>query len=90
MKEKVDIVAREYTTKLEEALEKIEVRGDAWSVTRSSVESLLDAVKRYLDDSRYYLGDGRAVPALASVSYAEGLLDSLDTLKVAKINWRKK
>ncbi len=50
----------------------------------------MDAVKRYLDDSRYYLGDGRAVPALASVSYAEGLLDSLDTLKVAKINWRKK
>jgi len=38
---------------------------------------VIDYAKRYASDSKYYLENGKPITALASVAYAEGLLDSL-------------
>ncbi|MEB2836566.1 MAG: cytidylyltransferase family protein [Desulfurococcales archaeon] len=56
----------------------------------SGAGRLLDAVKRYLSDSEYFLARGDCESALVAVSYAEGLLDSLDYLGVARIPWDSK
>jgi len=49
---------------------------------------LLDAIKRYSSDAEYYLQKGDCETALTAISYAEGLLDSLNYLGIAKIEWK--
>jgi len=46
---------------------------------------IVDYAKRYVADSRYYLETGKPTTALASVAYAEGLLDSLTIMGVADL-----
>lgn len=41
---------------------------------------VIDYAKRYVDDSKYFLETGKPTTALASVAYAEGLLDSLSII----------
>jgi len=41
---------------------------------------VVDYVKRYVADTKYFLESGKPTTALASVAYAEGLLDSLKIL----------
>jgi hypothetical protein len=41
---------------------------------------VVDYAKRYVADSKYFLEIGKTATALASVAYAEGLLDSLSIL----------
>jgi len=41
---------------------------------------IVDHAKRYVADSGYFLKTGKPTTALASVAYAEGLLDSLTIL----------
>lgn len=48
---------------------------------------MLDAASRYLEDSKYYLGKGDLFTALATVSYAEGLIDSLRYLGLRDVSW---
>lgn len=41
---------------------------------------IIDYARRYVADSKYFLESGKPTTALASVAYAEGLLDSLKIL----------
>ena len=41
---------------------------------------VVDYAKRYVADSRHFLETGKPTTALASVAYAEGLLDSLSII----------
>jgi FAD synthetase len=51
------------------------------------VSRLLDAAERYVRDAEYYYSRGDYATALASASYAEGLIDSLKYLGVAEARW---
>jgi len=51
------------------------------------VERVVEEARRYLSDSRYYFDRGAYLTALAAVSYAEGLLDSLRLLGLAEFEW---
>jgi hypothetical protein len=66
--------ARKYLNVLAEALEAIK------DIKSAEILRVVDYVKRYLADGKYYLETGRPTTALASVAYAEGLLDSLSIL----------
>ena len=50
---------------------------------------LIEAVKRYADDAKYYLDKGDCETALVAASYAEGLLDSLKYLGVLEPVWKR-
>ena len=41
---------------------------------------VVDHARRYVADSKYFLETGKPTTALASVAYAEGLLDSLSII----------
>ena len=41
---------------------------------------VIDHARRYVADSKYFLETGKPTTALASVAYAEGLLDSLNII----------
>ena len=52
-------------------------------VRAANVLRVRDAIQRYLQDAQHYLHEGRGTTALASVAYAEGLLDALVLLELA-------
>jgi hypothetical protein len=65
---------RQYLTVIEKALKGNE------TVNNSDALRIIDYAKRYIADSKYYLEAGKPTTALASIAYAEGLLDSLNIL----------
>jgi hypothetical protein len=69
--------ARTYLNTMEKALKLID------SANNPNVLRIVDCAKRYVADSKYFLETGKATTALASVAYAEGLLDSLSILGLA-------
>jgi len=66
--------ARTYLDATQKALKLVE------SVDNADALRIVDCVKRYIADSKYFLDAGRPITALASIAYAEGLLDSLNIL----------
>lgn len=75
-------LALEYAEILAEVLGRIE-RGGA----SPRVLEVLEQAENYLRDSRFYLGRGEGAIALASVAYAEGLLDALRLLGLVEFDW---
>jgi diphthine synthase len=55
-------------------------------VTPLEVKALIEHAGRYLNDAEYYAGERRPT-ALASVSYAEGILDALRLLGLVEFEW---
>ena len=70
---------RTYLAATERALKLAEV------VRNPDARRVVDYAKRYVADSKYYLETGKPSTALASVAYAEGLLDSLSIMGVADL-----
>ena len=57
----------------------------AESVSNPEALRVVEYAKRYVADSRYFLETGKPTTALASVAYAEGLLDSLSIMGMADL-----
>ncbi len=51
------------------------------------VNEILNMVKLYLTDSKYYFSLGDYITSLSCVAYAEGLLDSLKLLGFIDVKW---
>jgi len=76
--------AGRYIASLTAELEKTSIIQEGAVVNRSNIDRVTDAIRRYLQDARHYLDQGRATTSLASVVYAEGLLDALTFLELAQ------
>jgi len=76
--------AQRYIEKARKALQSVNIDVPESGLT---LDRLLDAVRRYVEDADYYLGTGDCDTALVSVSYAEGLLDSLKYLGLTEPRW---
>jgi len=74
--------ARKYVAALRNALQKTNTKTSDAKVAAVNIRKVTDAVKRYLQDAEHYLNNGRATTSLASVAYAEGLLDALVFLEL--------
>ncbi len=72
--------AQSYLGTIEKALKKAETIKDHDALR------IVEYAKRYVADSRYFLETGKPTTALASVAYAEGLLDSLTILGLADLS----
>jgi len=79
--------SRRYLATVETALSELKPITMPAIVARRDVERVVEASKRYLSDSKYYSETGRDATSLASISYAEGLLDALRFLKLAEFSW---
>ena len=81
--------ARRYISNVREALKHLDVGKLSREHPNIKIESLVDAVRRYIEDAEYYAGLGDYETALAAASYAEGLLDALKYLGVEEPKWPK-
>jgi hypothetical protein len=58
-------------------------RTDDTHVTAANIRRVTDTIQRYLQDAEHYLNERRPSTSLASVAFAEGLLDALLFLELA-------
>ena len=83
LNEDPDARARKYIAALKTAFQEANAKTIDTEVRGVNVLRVTDSIQRYLQDSQHYLDDGRPATALASVAYAEGLLDALLFLELA-------
>ena len=76
--------AEHYIQSFESALEKNRILIVGSSIKPASIKIVADALQRYLKDARYYLENQKPTTSLASIAYAEGLLDALVYLGLTK------
>jgi FAD synthetase len=89
MTDETESLAKKYISAVEAALKELKSNEYLSDSARDKSELIIDAAKRYMMDARYYLESGKKVTALASVSYAEGLLDALRMLELVSFDWRR-
>jgi FAD synthetase len=76
--------ARKYIATMENALQQNNPLQVGRMVEVANIAKVSDAIQRYLQDARYYLTSGKPTTALASIAYAEGLLDALKFLNLTR------
>ena len=76
--------ARKYIASFEKALPEIVPAKEDTLAKAQNVKRICDTVQRYLHDARYYLESNKPTTSLVSIAYAEGLLDALTFLELAK------
>ena len=76
--------ARKYIATFEKSLENSMQVEQNTAVKAVDIKRVRDAMLRYLQDANYYLEHDKPVTSLASIAYAEGLLDALTFLKLAE------
>ncbi|OGD54172.1 diphthine synthase [Candidatus Bathyarchaeota archaeon RBG_13_60_20] len=82
----LDRLVEKYVKGCRRVLEVIKVAELPSELTGEAVTGLLDHARRYLEDADYYRVEQKPV-ALASVAYAEGVLDALKLLGLADFQW---
>lgn len=80
-------LATKYIQKAERALNELRITDNKGSLDSGKVKAVVDEAKRYLEDARYYVANGRSGTGLASVAYCEGLLDALRLLGYVEFSW---
>jgi len=76
--------ADRYIQSFESSLQKNRILFDVVKVEGNGVIMISDALQRYLKDAKYYLKNNKPTTSLASIAYAEGLLDALAYLGFTK------
>lgn len=77
--------ARKYISTLESALRQVvPVKSESIVPVENVRKVFSDTIQRYLQDAHYYVENGKPTTSLASVAYAEGLLDALTFLGLTK------
>lgn len=76
--------ARRYISNFEKALGGSAILKEVNSIDSGVITKVTDTINRYLEDARYYLENNKPTTSLASIAYAEGLLDALIFLGLAK------
>ena len=82
----LDRLIEKYSAGCRRVIEELNVKDLPRPVTLEDVKALTGHAANYLDDGEYYQTERKAT-ALASVSYAEGILDALRLLGLVEFEW---
>lgn len=76
-----------YIASTDYVLKKMEAIKNSMNVGAERVRKVVEHVKAYLEDAKYYKDEKKFEVSLASVAYCEGLLDALKLLGAVKFEW---
>ena len=79
-----------YIGSTEHVLRNMETVENPVSIDMETIRKVVEYVKAYLEDAKYYRERKRFEVSLASVAYCEGLLDALKLLGAVKFEWPAK
>ncbi len=82
----LDRLIEKYSAGCRKVIDELNVKGLPKTVTLEDVKAITEHAANYLDDGEYYQTERKAT-ALASVSYAEGILDALRLLGLVEFEW---
>lgn len=83
-------LAARYIASTETVLREIQIIEASQNIKEKDVRRIVNHVKAYFEDAKYYKGKNRFKVSLASVVYCEGLLDALRMLGAVKFEWPAK
>jgi hypothetical protein len=83
----LEVLVAKYIASAEEVLSEIKLTKDSLAVDEATVSKVVDFVRAYLADAKYYKSQKRLETSLTSVAYCEGLLDALRLLGAVKFEW---
>lgn len=89
MNNEVGSLTEKYILAVESAIGELTPREPGLEAANIKIKPIIDAANRYLTDAKYYLNTGKKATALASVSYAEGLLDALRIMGFVTFEWKR-
>jgi len=89
MNNEVGSLTEKYILAVESAIRELTPREPGPEAANIKIKPIIDAANRYLTDAKYYLNTGKKATALASVSYAEGLLDALRIMGFVTFEWKR-
>ncbi len=84
MRERAGERAAKYLEATSQSLKALKMNRSRTPISSSQPVYVLELARDYARDAKHYLGKQKPVTALACVAYAEGLLDALKFLKLAK------
>ena len=87
MTQKLKSRVESYIAKTRRVLEEIKIKKPFQPMSDNLINELMDHVRRYVEDAKFYFESGDLETALASISYCEGLLDALKLLGIAEFEW---
>jgi FAD synthetase len=76
--------AQAYIVSFERALHELVPKKKDSLVRNLNITRISDTIERYLKDAHYYLEHDKPSTSLASIAYAEGLLDALKFLELVE------
>ena len=76
-----------YVGSTEYVIKNMETVEGSINIDGQSIGKVVEYVKAYLEDAKYYRDRKKFEVSLASVAYCEGLLDALKLLGALKFEW---
>jgi len=83
-------LAARYIASTEIVLKQMQTIKASLKIDEKDTKRIIDYVKAYLEDAKYYKDLKRFEVSLASIAYCEGLLDALRLLGAVKFEWPAK
>lgn len=70
-------LVNKYIDSTENTLGSVKYTGESVNIHKESIDKVIDYVKTYLEDAKYYRNIKKFEISLTAISYSEGLLDAL-------------
>ncbi len=86
----LEMLVDKYVMSAEKVLRDLQQIKDPIMIGKQQVNQVLEYVKDYLADAKYYKTQKKLETSLTSVAYCEGLLDALRLLGTVKFEWPQK
>ncbi len=83
----LESLTSKYIASAEKVLSEMVVSRGSFDVEEAEINKVVDWVRSYLADAKYYKAQGRLETSLTSIAYCEGLLDALRLLGAVKFEW---
>jgi FAD synthetase len=83
----MEALATKYIDSAEKVLAIMQREHGTLTVSEKQVNNIVECVKAYLEDAKYYKAQKKLEISLTSIAYCEGLLDALKLIGAVKFEW---
>ena len=83
----LETLTSKYIASAEKVLSEMKKTAGSFTIDETEVRKVVEWVRAYLADAKYYKAQNRLETSLTSVAYCEGLLDALRLLGAVKFEW---
>ena len=83
----LETLVEKYIASAEKVLAEMQQTQGSVTINEVDVSKVVEYVRAYVEDAKYYKAQKRFETSLTSIAYCEGLLDALRLLGTVKFEW---